>query len=112
MPSAPKNGTSFKGLTFGTMTEEHRLETRSSYSTSDIVFSVIVVLILAAHRTLPVDGGLTQELVEVATPVFLNFLAHFLLLHSHGATGCMSAQSPRRAWRASSSRPAHRGSWL
>ena len=36
------------GLTFGTMTKEHRLETKSSYSTSDIVLSVVVVLLIIA----------------------------------------------------------------
>jgi len=40
------------GLTFGTLSEEHRKDSRASWSTGDVVASVLVlVLILAAYLT-------------------------------------------------------------
>ena len=38
------------GLTYGTTTEEHRRESRSSWSTGDVVASaLVVIMILAAY---------------------------------------------------------------
>jgi SSS family solute:Na+ symporter len=36
------------GLTFGTVTDEHRKESRSSWTFTDVAFSVLVVLLILA----------------------------------------------------------------
>ncbi len=47
MTEAPAYAT-ISGLTFGTLSEEHRKESRSSWSTGDVVASVLVVVIIIA----------------------------------------------------------------
>jgi len=48
--SAPPSYEKISGLTYGTVTEEHRKESRSSWSRGDVIASaVVVVLIIAAY---------------------------------------------------------------
>ena len=36
------------GLTYGTVTEEHKLESRSSWTKGDVIASVVVILLILA----------------------------------------------------------------
>jgi SSS family solute:Na+ symporter len=48
--TAPPSYEKISGLTYGTVTEEHRKETRASWTTGDVIASaVVLVLIVAAY---------------------------------------------------------------
>ena len=46
--TAPPSYEKISGLTYGTLSEEHRKETRSSWSAGDVIASVVVVLLILA----------------------------------------------------------------
>lgn len=46
--TAPPSYEKISGLTYGTLSEEHKKETRSSWSTGDVIASVVVVLLILA----------------------------------------------------------------
>jgi SSS family solute:Na+ symporter len=48
MMTAPPSYEKISGLTFGTLSDEHRKTSRSSWTTGDVAASIVVVLLILA----------------------------------------------------------------